>query len=302
MNIIKRLFDKDFFINIAMAITIGSTLWVSFAITPIVNAQPPDGSPYFNVTVEGIDQKRLDKCFDDAYSGPGTQLSSYCANAFQLYLMCKDMPGDRDTNCNTLFEGNLEDFEFIDKNEDYGMEKTDPVKTLDQQGKFSAISLPHVKLDSNQLGLLYTGVLITAGAIAVVFIVIGGIRYTLSQGDSQAITRAKNTILYALVGLVIVIFAFVIVRFVVGSIGSANSSGGNGNPIDSVNSGSDAGPGGSTGNSSDQAPSTGGGSSGNDSDSSGPGGSSNRKPGSSSGRNPGDSTGPDRFIPRPPRD
>jgi len=53
------------------------------------------------------------------------------------------------------------------------------------------------------------------GAVAVVMIVIGGIRYSISQGDSGAITSAKNTILYAVIGLVVAILAYAIVNFVV---------------------------------------------------------------------------------------
>jgi hypothetical protein len=53
------------------------------------------------------------------------------------------------------------------------------------------------------------------GAIAVIMIVIGGIRYTTSNGDSSAIASAKNTILYAVVGLVVAIMAYAIVNFVV---------------------------------------------------------------------------------------
>lgn len=53
------------------------------------------------------------------------------------------------------------------------------------------------------------------GAIAVVMIVIGGIRYTTSNGDSSSITSAKNTILYSVIGLVVAILAYSIVNFVV---------------------------------------------------------------------------------------
>lgn len=53
------------------------------------------------------------------------------------------------------------------------------------------------------------------GAVAVVMIVIGGIRYTTSNGDSSSLTSAKNTILYAVVGLVIAIMAYAIVNFVI---------------------------------------------------------------------------------------
>lgn len=52
------------------------------------------------------------------------------------------------------------------------------------------------------------------GIIAVIFIIIGGIRYVVSQGDEKSIQGAKNTILYAVIGLVIAILAFAIVNFV----------------------------------------------------------------------------------------
>lgn len=53
------------------------------------------------------------------------------------------------------------------------------------------------------------------GIAAVIMIIIGGLKYITSSGDSGNITSAKNTILYAIVGLVIVAIAQVIVRFVV---------------------------------------------------------------------------------------
>ncbi len=54
-----------------------------------------------------------------------------------------------------------------------------------------------------------------AGSLAVLFVVIGGMRYVISRGDPQATAQAKNTILYALIGLIVTIFAFSIVRFVI---------------------------------------------------------------------------------------
>lgn len=53
------------------------------------------------------------------------------------------------------------------------------------------------------------------GIIAVIMIVIGGIRYVVSAGDSSAVTGAKNTILYSVVGLVVAILAYAIVNFVI---------------------------------------------------------------------------------------
>lgn len=55
------------------------------------------------------------------------------------------------------------------------------------------------------------------GAIAVLMIIIGGLRYVLSAGDQSAVTGAKNTILYAVVGLIIAVMAFAIVNFVLSS-------------------------------------------------------------------------------------
>lgn len=53
------------------------------------------------------------------------------------------------------------------------------------------------------------------GAVAVIMIVIGGIQYTISNGDSSKVTAAKNTILYAVIGLIVAILAYAIVNFVV---------------------------------------------------------------------------------------
>lgn len=55
------------------------------------------------------------------------------------------------------------------------------------------------------------------GAVAVIMIIIGAFRYVTSGGDSGAITAAKNTILYAVIGLVVAILAYAIVNFVVSS-------------------------------------------------------------------------------------
>jgi hypothetical protein len=56
---------------------------------------------------------------------------------------------------------------------------------------------------------------LVVGVVAVVMIIIGGFKYVTSGGDSGNVTGAKNTILYAVVGLVVVALAQVIVRFVV---------------------------------------------------------------------------------------
>jgi hypothetical protein len=55
---------------------------------------------------------------------------------------------------------------------------------------------------------------IIVGAASVIMIIYGGFRYITSGGDSGKVGNAKNTLIYAIVGLVIVALAQIIVRFV----------------------------------------------------------------------------------------
>ncbi len=68
-------------------------------------------------------------------------------------------------------------------------------------------------------------ILFLVGAIAVIMLVFGGVKYTVSNGDSNAVTSAKNTIMYAIVGLVVAILAYAIVNFVITSINSTQTQG-----------------------------------------------------------------------------
>lgn len=56
------------------------------------------------------------------------------------------------------------------------------------------------------------------GAICVIMLIWGGIRYTTSAGNSAAVTSAKNTIMYAIIGLVIAFLAFALVNWVLVAI------------------------------------------------------------------------------------
>ena len=60
------------------------------------------------------------------------------------------------------------------------------------------------------------------GAISVIMLVWGGLRYILSGGDSKKITDAKNTVLYSLLGLGIALLAYAIVNFVLVTISPVN--------------------------------------------------------------------------------
>lgn len=62
-------------------------------------------------------------------------------------------------------------------------------------------------------------ILYVVGVISVIMLVWGGLRYILSGGDNKKVTDAKNTILYAIIGLIIAVLAFAIVNFVLNAIG-----------------------------------------------------------------------------------
>ena len=55
-----------------------------------------------------------------------------------------------------------------------------------------------------------------SGIISVLMIIIGGFMYVLSAGDQAKVTKAKDTVLYAVIGLVVTLLAFSIVKFVLG--------------------------------------------------------------------------------------
>ena len=60
--------------------------------------------------------------------------------------------------------------------------------------------------------------LVLAGLAASVFLVIGGVQYITSRGDEDTAAKAKNTILYAVIGLVVIGLSAAIVNFVVSAV------------------------------------------------------------------------------------
>lgn len=62
-------------------------------------------------------------------------------------------------------------------------------------------------------------VLYAVGIISVIMLIYGGLRYVISGGDSKKVTDAKNTIMYAIIGLIISILAYAIVNFVINAVG-----------------------------------------------------------------------------------
>ena len=65
-------------------------------------------------------------------------------------------------------------------------------------------------------------ILYAIGIISVIMLIYGGLRYIMSGGESKKVTDAKNTILYAIIGLIISILAFAIVNFVINAITGEN--------------------------------------------------------------------------------
>jgi len=55
-----------------------------------------------------------------------------------------------------------------------------------------------------------------AAIVAVIVIIVAGLAYSTSGGDSGKVTKAKNQILFAVIGLVVVLAAFAITNFVIG--------------------------------------------------------------------------------------
>jgi uncharacterized BrkB/YihY/UPF0761 family membrane protein len=61
-------------------------------------------------------------------------------------------------------------------------------------------------------------IFIILGGVAVIMIIVGGIQYATSQGDSGAVQKAKNTIMYAVIGLVVALVATAVVTFIIKNI------------------------------------------------------------------------------------
>lgn len=86
------------------------------------------------------------------------------------------------------------------------------------KGGASKTEVCSAKKDSaNKLAQTIIGILLWAvGIISVIMIVVGGIRFGISGGDAGQIKAARETIIYAVAGLVVALLAYAIVRFVLG--------------------------------------------------------------------------------------
>lgn len=90
------------------------------------------------------------------------------------------------------------------------------------RGQFEPGAAEEVGLPSTPLPLLISSIintaLILAGVVALGFLVYGGFRYITSRGDEGEVESAKDTITYAVVGLVVLGIAAAIINFVVRAV------------------------------------------------------------------------------------
>lgn len=89
-------------------------------------------------------------------------------------------------------------------------ENGNPVSTECTNGKSSALN----KAIGTALNLLS----FVAGVLSIIMLIIGGIKYATSQGESGNVNSAKNTVFYALIGIAVVATSQIIVRFVVNKV------------------------------------------------------------------------------------
>lgn len=92
------------------------------------------------------------------------------------------------------------------------------LKTLAANVTVPVDNIPKVTVDNGTIARALSAAFIAIGGLSVLFLLIGAVRYVTSNGDQSQITQAKNTILYAIVGIVISLSAFTIVQFAVGTL------------------------------------------------------------------------------------
>lgn len=82
----------------------------------------------------------------------------------------------------------------------------------------SLTNIPHTTVtDFVRIGFTFLSIII--GVISVVMIIYSGFLYVTSSGDANNVTKAKNTLMYAIIGLVIASLAAAIVNFALGGLG-----------------------------------------------------------------------------------
>ena len=72
---------------------------------------------------------------------------------------------------------------------------------------------------NSAIGTIIQAIIGVIGVVAVIFIIVGAINYTMSQGDPGKVKKARDTILYSVIGLIVALLAFAIVNFILTKMG-----------------------------------------------------------------------------------
>lgn len=107
-----------------------------------------------------------------------------------------------------------------------------PVSALGEGGASAGIGAARgdntpsnlVNGDSSIIKRAINIMLFAVGVLSVVMLIFGGFRYVISGGKKESVTNAKNTILYAIVGLLVAVFAYAIINFILGAALSGGSA------------------------------------------------------------------------------
>lgn len=85
-------------------------------------------------------------------------------------------------------------------------------------GSPNSLGIPDQRLESSSVTDIVNVVLMFAGFVAVIVIIIAGISYSTSAGDAGKMTKARNTIVFSLVGMAVILLSAAIVGFVIGAV------------------------------------------------------------------------------------
>ena len=109
---------------------------------------------------------------------------------------------------------------------------TCPAGTNRQGSSASTLAECNIENDNSLIPTILNIIQVTIGVlalVAVIVIIFAGVQYTTSAGDAGKVKKAKDSILYGIIGLVIAILAFAIVNFVLSSLTKKPTMGGNSN-------------------------------------------------------------------------
>lgn len=99
---------------------------------------------------------------------------------------------------------------------------TDPTKSTSVDP--TSIGIPKVPLTDSVVANVLSTVFVVVGAMAVLFMLVGAARYVTSADDPAKVKQAKNTLIYAGIGLIIAALGFTIVQFIIGRLTGTLSS------------------------------------------------------------------------------